>query len=885
MRSGRPISSRTRFCLERLEDRLAFTGNALTITDFAALFTEADLNEDAAVSSREAMAFAKGIKSDLTDARLVFAAERKSLKRELKAEVKSLKLDLKESLQDAIDDSDRTIARELFVQERDAALALYRETLSTLTTDYLSNRRMLTLAKPMFVALGRRLPSGFVAADANRNKLLDLHEIDTAASLDGDPNSISILDLTQRASAEPPVEPPTAPPVAPPVTPPAPPPLGPPSGTTPPAPTLPPFVSFAAVTARGGELFTHQIAATDSPTSFSAEPLPPGLQLDPHRGIISGITPLDQGLFRINLSATNPAGTGRATLELSIQGVAVPVIVSPLQVLAKIGKPFSYGVSALGTPTQFGADGLPAGLAINTSTGLISGTPDLSSAGEYQVLLTAVNAEGRQGSANLRLTVSAGEQSQIREYVSAFSPISVPEPAFAVPTGPASTVDEGTGVNRVSVTRQPLRDTQVLDRIVAFDPNADSLYAGAVVQGKDLPNGILNSITVDRTPVTLTVTGLNVPAGTRLSTTVQPTLAGYTNGVFSDLVAQQVNAEQPARAVFTMRGISTVEEGMLKLGASYSWIGGSVQGSFVRSTSTQTNAVMVRFTQNYFQVSVAPPSHPGSFFGADATLAEMREKFGDTGSGNPPAYVASISYGRELWMLVESTKTTESMETALSAAFNGLVAGGGLSVTTGQRAELDSYTYQVFVLGGGGTSAAKVITTGIDGVADFVNEGANFSPQSPGAPISYVAKYLWNSDIARVSSTADYTLVTSRPNPLAMLSRAVWYFRTHDDDKDRNNTLTLTLVDKNGAVVASQSGLGGGVWRDHTDSVLQLGIAANTVSRERMLGGKIRTAMGGDDGGWNFECRIELEWTDGTKTIRHISPRRWNDWGSVELGI
>jgi hypothetical protein len=148
-----------------------------------------------------------------------------------------------------------------------------------------------------------------------------------------------------------------------------------------------------------------------------------------------------------------------------------------------------------------------------------------------------------------------------------------------------------------------------------------------------------------------------------------------------------------------------------------------------------------------------------------------------------------------------------------------------------------------------------------------------------------VAKYLWNSDIARVSSVADYTLVTSRANPQAMLSRAMWYFRTHDDDKDRNNTLTLTLYDKAGTAVASQSGLGAGVWRDHTDAVLQLSIPFNTVTKERMLGGTIRTAMGGDDGGWNFECRVELEWTDGTKSIAHISRRRWNDWGSADLRI
>ncbi|MDB6128984.1 MAG: hypothetical protein JWM04_91 [Verrucomicrobiales bacterium] len=80
-----------------------------------------------------------------------------------------------------------------------------------------------------------------------------------------------------------------------------------------------------------------------------------------------------------------------------------PVINSSSTTNAMIGAAFSYQVTGTGNPTSFGANGLPAGLRISTSTGLITGTP--TQAGLFQVSLTANNANG-SGVAVLSLTVS-----------------------------------------------------------------------------------------------------------------------------------------------------------------------------------------------------------------------------------------------------------------------------------------------------------------------------------------------------------------------------------------------------------------------------------------------------------------------------------------------
>lgn len=80
-----------------------------------------------------------------------------------------------------------------------------------------------------------------------------------------------------------------------------------------------------------------------------------------------------------------------------------PRILSPLDVLLIQNSPaYIYQIAASGGPTSFGASNLPPGWTINTTTGLISGTPD--TVGTWLILLTATNPQG-SGSEILTLNV------------------------------------------------------------------------------------------------------------------------------------------------------------------------------------------------------------------------------------------------------------------------------------------------------------------------------------------------------------------------------------------------------------------------------------------------------------------------------------------------
>ena len=80
----------------------------------------------------------------------------------------------------------------------------------------------------------------------------------------------------------------------------------------------------------------------------------------------------------------------------------IPVINPPFTANGTVGVAFTYQITATNNPTSFNATPLPAGLGVNTTTGLISGTP--TTAGVTTVTISATNQHGT-GSALLVITI------------------------------------------------------------------------------------------------------------------------------------------------------------------------------------------------------------------------------------------------------------------------------------------------------------------------------------------------------------------------------------------------------------------------------------------------------------------------------------------------
>ena len=155
----------------------------------------------------------------------------------------------------------------------------------------------------------------------------------------------------------------------------------------------------------GAPFTTYFIVASGGPTSFTITGLPAGLVGNTVTGSITG-TPTTAGISFVTLGATNAAGTGKATLTITVGSASgIPVITSAITAPGTVGTTFvTYNVLATGLPTSYGATGLPAGLAINSLTGRINGTPTI--AGIFVTTLSATNSLGT-GTTTLTITVAA----------------------------------------------------------------------------------------------------------------------------------------------------------------------------------------------------------------------------------------------------------------------------------------------------------------------------------------------------------------------------------------------------------------------------------------------------------------------------------------------
>jgi uncharacterized repeat protein (TIGR03806 family) len=116
---------------------------------------------------------------------------------------------------------------------------------------------------------------------------------------------------------------------------------------------------------------------------------------------------------RLVLTWTQASASGNVTLNGASLGTAVaanraPTAVTPSAQTSTQGTAVSLGISAGdadGNTLTFSATGLPTGLSINTSTGVISGTP--SATGSFSTAVTVSDGKGGTATASFSWTVQA----------------------------------------------------------------------------------------------------------------------------------------------------------------------------------------------------------------------------------------------------------------------------------------------------------------------------------------------------------------------------------------------------------------------------------------------------------------------------------------------
>ncbi len=138
---------------------------------------------------------------------------------------------------------------------------------------------------------------------------------------------------------------------------------------------------------------------TPSSYTITSGTLPAGLTLDPATGVISGKpTAATGGAVSITIQGTNGVGNVSQTISITVNNTAPTALNYTTPVVYILGTAIApnYPNPVGGTPTSYAVTlgTLPAGLALDPSTGIITGTPTALSGGPVNVTITGTNGSG-----------------------------------------------------------------------------------------------------------------------------------------------------------------------------------------------------------------------------------------------------------------------------------------------------------------------------------------------------------------------------------------------------------------------------------------------------------------------------------------------------------
>src|SRR6266536_253201 len=219
----------------------------------------------------------------------------------------------------------------------------------------------------------------------------------------------------------------------------------------PPTPTPTPSITIGDATGTVGVAFSYHITATNSPTSYGATGLPPGLTLETpppssKLGLIDG-TPTTAGTYTVHLSATNGGGTGTKDVTFTIINPPPPHTFPTA--IATSSPPAVYAGDTVTLDASASDTNPPGGTLTYVWQQIAPGSPNISLAPNNKAEIATFAAPAPLAGAESQLVTFkvkvTDKDAPTQQQNSESDPVSTT--VYALPTanaGPDQNVDQGT---------------------------------------------------------------------------------------------------------------------------------------------------------------------------------------------------------------------------------------------------------------------------------------------------------------------------------------------------------------------------------------------------------------------------------------------------------
>ena len=327
-----------------------------------------------------------------------------------------------------------------------------------------------------------------------------------------------------------------------------------------------------------------------------------------------------------------------------------------------------------------------------------------------------------------------------------------------------------------------------IESIAYLGLNDDIIWPGNLVKGDRAHDFVYEPISVDRAPVTLSISIESSSTGASIVQEVaDPKLSTVRQGI-SDLLKKAITSDTkvPAKVEFSYEQIFSRSQMNLFVSADVSYGGGDLSAQFNWDQVSSKTRIMAKYRQIYYSIDVDVPQTPLDFFDPSLTPKQLSAAMGP---GSCPLYVAGVSYGLMAIMCIESSYSYDQMKLALDASYSGTVdvdLGFGLTA----QEVMASSSIKIIVYGGS-TAGLSDIETGFSGFMKVVEASKDFTKDSPGVPLVYKFRHLIDNTLALVTLTSQYTLVIPLKIKQIVNVKVLNFVCTMADDEGLDNTVDI----------------------------------------------------------------------------------------------